>query len=75
MAYLYLNISVGEYRDIGGRHEVKEQFALIGRKAVFREGTDAEQFLHRTAFFLFLLFHYHHLHSKYCCVDIKYRTA
>ena len=75
MAYLDLNVSVGEHRYIGGRHKVKEQLALVGREAVFREGLDTHKFLHRTAFFLFLLFHYHHLHSKYCCVDIKYRTA
>ena len=35
MAYLYLNVGVGENRDIGGRHEVKDQFSLVGRKAVF----------------------------------------
>ena len=58
--------------DIGGRHEVKEQLALSRCRAVFCEGLDTHKLLHRTAFFLFLLFHYHHLHSKYCCVDIKF---
>lgn len=70
---LYLDVGMRQHRDIGGCYEIKEKFALIGGKAVFCEGLDTHKFLHRTAFFLFLLFllHCHYLHSKYCCVDIK----
>ena len=58
MAYLDFDIGVGQHRDIGGRYKVEEQLALIGGKAVFREGTDAHKLLHRTAFFLFLCVFY-----------------
>lgn len=73
-----LNIGRGQHGDVGRGNQIEEQLASACFQSVFCKGLNAYKLLRGASFFLFLPVFFHHrlyLHSKYCCVEIKYRTA
>ena len=53
VANLYLDVRVGQHRDIGGGHQKKQELATVGGKPVSGEILNPHEFLGRTAFLLF----------------------
>lgn len=54
VAYLYLDVRVGQHRDIGGGHQEKQELATAGGEPISGEILNAYELLSGAAFLLFL---------------------